>query len=85
MKKINQYLIIFGAGMIEQFGYTLYILAVGKYMKGVSSFLMFSYFLVYLLLMKYVVKENSTFLSMVVYAAAAGVSNYIAMALNLIK
>lgn len=85
MKKINQYLIIFGAGMIEQFGYTLYLLAVGKYMKGISSFLMFGYFLVYLLLMKYVVKETSSFLSMVTYAAAAGVSNYIAMSLNLIK
>ncbi|MBU0581468.1 MAG: hypothetical protein KKA19_09865 [Candidatus Margulisbacteria bacterium] len=84
--KINKYLLIFLVGLIEQFGYTLYLIAVGKYLMLASSVLMFMYFFVYLLIINYAIKDNKNTISLLlVYAFAAGVGNYIAMALRLIK
>lgn len=77
---------VFGAGLIEQFGYTLYLLAVGKYMILLSTILMFIYFFVYLLILNYAVKDKENTIGLLfMYALAGAVGNYIAMVLHLIK
>lgn len=84
--KTKKYLMIFGAGLIEQFGYTLYLLAVGKYLILISSVLMFVYFFVFLFIMNYAIKDKENTIGLLLtYAMAAGIGNYIAMILHLIK
>jgi hypothetical protein len=83
---IQKYLIVFGAGLLEQFGYTLYLIAVGKYLIVVSSILMLLYFFVYLLIVNYIIKEKDNCIGLLLtYAIAAAIGNYIAMIMNLIK
>ena len=82
MKKI---LTIFLAGLFEQFGFTLYLLSVTHSLILVSSMLMFVYFLTYLLIVNYAVKDSNSVVLMVTYAAAASVGNWAAMTLHLIK
>jgi hypothetical protein len=83
---MKKYFMVFGAGLLEQFGYTLYLLAVGRYMMFFSSILMFLYFFIYLLIINYAVKDRDNTIGLLfTYAVAGGVGNYIAMALHLIK
>jgi len=79
-------LTIFGAGLIEQVLYTLYLLAVNKYMIIPSTILMFSYMVIYLLIINYAIKDEKNSLPLlVIYAASSGIGNYIAMILHIIK
>lgn len=82
MKKI---LIVFGAGLLEQFGYTLYLIAVNKYLILVSSILMFFYMAIYLWLMDRIIKNKNSIKFLLIYAFACGIGNSIAMFLHLIK
>ena len=86
MKKLNKIFIIFGSGLIEQILYTLYLLAVNKYMILPSTILMFLYMTIYLLIINYAIKDEKNSLSLlIVYALSSGVGNYIAMILRIIK
>jgi hypothetical protein len=86
MKKVNKILAIFGAGLVEQMLYTLYLLAVGRYMIIPSTLLMFTYMVIYLLIINYAIKdEKNTIPLLIVYALSSGVGNYLAMSLKIIK
>ena len=77
---------IFGAGLIEQVLYTLYLLAIGRYMIEISSILMFAYMVIYLLIINYAIKDEKNSLPLlIIYALSSGVGNYIAMILHIIK
>lgn len=79
-------LIIFFVGLLEQFGYTFYLLAVNKYLILVSSILMFSYMAVYLSIINKIAKdEKDSIKLLLIYAGACGIGNYIAMSLRIIK
>jgi len=83
---MKKYLITFFVGLIEQLLFTLYLLAVGKYLIMASTLLMFLYFSIYLLLMNYCIKDKkNSILLLLIYAFSAAVGNYIAMALHIIK
>lgn len=82
---LKYYLVLFGAGLLEQFGYTLYLIAVNKYMEIASSVLMFSYMVVYLWIVRKTSTEKEGWKLILVYALACGIGNYIAMAMKLIK
>ena len=82
---LKYYSILFGAGLLEQFGYTLYLIAVNKYMSLVSSILMFSYMIVYLWIVRKTSTEKEGWKLILVYALACGLGNYIAMSMKLIK
>lgn len=86
MKIINKALAIFGAGLVEQILYTLYLLAVNRYMILPSTVLMFTYMVIYLVIINYAIKDEKNSLPLlIVYAASSGVGNYIAMSLHIIK
>ena len=86
MKTYQKAGIIFGAGLIEQLGYTLYLLAINRYMILTSSILMFAYMVVYLLIINYAIKEGKNSLPLlIVYAVSSGIGNWVAMALKIIK
>jgi len=82
---IKQMGLIFIIGLIEQLLYTLYIISVGKFLIIISSILMFSYMVLYLLIISKVVKEKNGIILLLTYALACGLGNWIAMSLNLIK
>ena len=84
-KLLKQTLIIFIMGIIESFGYTLYLIAVNKYMILVSSILMFLYMIVYLWIVKQTSSEKNSLLLLAAYAAACGLGNALAMMMHLIK
>ncbi len=77
---------IFGAGLVEQLLYTLYLLAVNRYMIEASTILMVVYMTIYLLIINFAMKDEKNAISLlIVYALSSGVGNYIAMALRIIK
>jgi uncharacterized protein YebE (UPF0316 family) len=78
-------IILFIIGLLEQLLYTLYIIAIGKYLIFISSILMFSYMVLYLLIISKVVKEKEGLILLLDYALACGVGNYMAMSMHLIK
>lgn len=82
---IQKIIVVFLAGMLEQFGYTLYLLAVGKYMILISSVLMFVYFLTYLWIINYAIRDTRPVVLLFTYAFSASIGNYIAMSLHLVK
>jgi len=85
-KTLTKAAIIFGAGLCEQVLYTLYLLAVGRYMIMPSTVLMVVYMTIYLLIINYAIKDKKdSFPLLIVYAISSGVGNYIAMALHIIK
>jgi len=82
----NKYAVVFFAGLLEQMLFTLYLLAVSRYLIMASTALMFIYFSIYLILMNYCMKDKTQSIPMLlVYAFSAAVGNWIAMALHLIK
>ena len=86
MKMYKKALSIFGAGLAEQILYTLYLLAINRYMIGISTILMFTYMVIYLLIINYAIKDEKNSLPLlIVYAASSGIGNYIAMILHIIK
>lgn len=85
MNKLKSTLIIFIAGFIEQFGYTLYLIAMNRYLIVVSSVVLFVYFAVYLWIIDRVIKDKNSFLLLITYALSAALSNALAMQLHLIK
>lgn len=82
---LKYYLALSGAGLLEQFGYTLYLIAVNKYMALASSMLMFSYMIVYLWIVRKTSTEKEGWKLILVYALACGLGNWIAISLKLIK
>lgn len=78
-------IIVFIVGLVEQLLYTMYIIAVGKYLTIISSILMFSYMVLYLLIINKVVKEKDGIILLLTYASACGIGNLLAMGLHLIK
>jgi len=83
---IKKIAIIFFAGLIEQFGYTLYLLAVNRYMIIASSILMFSYMTIYLLIINKIAKDEKDSIKLLLfYALSSGIGNWIAMSMHLIK
>jgi len=86
MRPITKGILIFLAGTFEQMLYTLYLLAVGQYMVGASTILMFTYMSIYLMIINFAMKDTkNSILMLVTYAAASGLGNWIAMSLKLIK
>lgn len=86
MKIYQKYLLLFLAGLLEQAGYTFYLLSVNRYLIELSSILMFSYMIVYLGIINRIAKDSKDSWKMIlVYAGACGIGNYIAMILKLIK
>lgn len=86
MRPITKGILIFLAGTFEQMLYTLYLLAVGQYMIGASTILMFVYMSIYLMIINFAMKDTkNSILMLVTYAAASGLGNWIAMSLKLIK
>lgn len=78
--------IIFGIGLAEQSLYTLYLLAVNRYMIVASSFLMFIYMILYLLIINYAIKDEKNSLPLlIVYALSSGIGNYLTMIMHIIK
>jgi uncharacterized protein YebE (UPF0316 family) len=84
-KQIRKGIIIFVCGLIEQAGYTLYLLALNKYLIMLSSLLMFGYFLIYLLIMKFCFDDKNSIIMLIIYAIATALGNWGAMSLHLIK
>lgn len=82
---MKKYLLIFTSGLIEQLLFTLYLLAVSKYMIEVSTILMFVYFLIYLLIVKFCLDDKNSIKMLVTYALSASLGNYIAMGMHIIK
>jgi hypothetical protein len=83
---MNKLLMIFSLGLVEQFGYTLYIISVTKYLILMSSVILVSYMFVYLFLIDRIAKDKNDSLKLAfAYALACGIGNFIAMALKLIK
>jgi hypothetical protein len=86
MKILTKALSIFGAGLVEQVLYTLYLLAVSRYMIIPSTILMVTYMVIYLVIINYAIKDEKNSLPLlIVYALSSGVGNYIAMSLHIIK
>ncbi len=86
MKTYKKALIIFSAGLIEQIMYTLYLLSVSRYLIGISTILMSSYMIIYLLIINYAIKDEKNSLPLLLtYAISSGIGNYIAMILHIIK
>jgi hypothetical protein len=81
-----KFLLMFAAGLIEQSLYTLYLLAVNKYLVEVSSILMFSYMVIYLWLVDKIAKDKQDSIKLILcYASACMMGNWIIMALKVIK
>jgi uncharacterized protein YebE (UPF0316 family) len=72
-------LIIFILGLIEQIGYTFYLLAVDKRQVKLSSIVMFFYMLFYLGIIAYAIKDSNTLSLLITYALACSLGNYIVM------
>lgn len=70
---------IFILGFLEQLLFTSYLLSVDKRQKFMSSFLMFVYFLIYLIIIDWAIKDANTLLLLIVYAFSAAVGNYVRM------
>ena len=86
MNKTTKALTIFVAGLIEQVLYTLYLLAVNKYMIETSTILMVTYMTIYLVIINYAIKDKkNSLVLLLIYALSSGVGNYIAMSLHIIK
>ena len=85
MKLYKQIGIIFGAGFMEQFGYSLYLISMNKYLILISSVVLFIYFAIYLWIMNYAIKDKNSITLLITYALAAAISNAVAMNLHLIK
>jgi uncharacterized protein YebE (UPF0316 family) len=85
LTKNNKLPVIFSVGLIESLGFTLYLIAVNKYLIFTSSLLMFFYMAVYLWLIDKIAKDKDSIGMLLVYAFACGLGNYIAMAMHLIK
>lgn len=72
-------LIIFLVGFIEQLLYTAYLLSVTKRQVIASTFLMFTYMLIYLFIIAFAMKDSETVPILVAYALSCGVGNYVIM------
>jgi Ca2+/Na+ antiporter len=81
----KKYIIIFFAGLMEQFLYTLYLISVNKYLINLSSILMFVYFFAYLLIVNYAMKDKNSLKLLFTYALSTAIGNWVAMTLKIIK
>lgn len=72
-------LVVFILGLIEQMGYTIYLLAVDKRQAKKSSIVMFIYMLFYLGILAYAIKDSNTWILIITYASACSIGNYIIM------
>ena len=70
-------LIIFIAGVIETFLFTGWNLAVNKKQIYLSTILMLSYMLTYLLILDAAFKDQNSIIMIVSYTVACGVGNFI--------
>jgi len=84
--EINKIALVFFLGLGEQLLYTLYLLAVNRYLMWQSSFLMLVYMTLYLLIINYAMKDSKNSLILLLsYALASSVGNFIALSLRIIK
>ena len=79
MNTLIKFIFIFIIGLVEQIGYTFYLLAVDKRQLYASSIIMFIYFAFYLFILAYAMKDANTWTLLLTYALAAAVGNFIAM------
>jgi hypothetical protein len=73
------YIVIFILGLLEQIGYTFYLLAVDKRQVYASSIIMFVYFSFYLFIIAYALKSANTWGLLLTYAFSAAVGNLAVM------
>lgn len=76
---MTKIILIFILGFLEQLLFTSYLISVDKRQKLISSMLMFVYFLIYLLIIDWAIKDANTLLLLVVYALSAAIGNYTRM------
>jgi len=74
-----KFFIIFGLGLLEQAGYTLYLLSVVKKQAYLSSILMFVYFSFYLFIIAYALKDTDSIGLLLTYAFATAIGNFVVM------
>jgi len=80
-----KFFIIFFLGLVEQAGYTLYLLSVVKKQAYLSSILMFVYFSFYLFIIAYALKDTDSIGLLLTYAFATSIGNFIVMKYELKK
>ena len=78
-------IVIFLVGLLEQIGYTWYLLAVDKRQVMSSSIIMFVYMLFYLGIIAFALKDSETIPILITYAASCAIGNYIVMRLEVRK
>jgi uncharacterized protein YebE (UPF0316 family) len=74
-----KFTIIFILGLLEQLGYTIYLLSVDKRQVYISSIVLFAYFLLYLFIIAYALKDANTIALLITYALSAAIGNWIVM------
>lgn len=82
---MTNYLIVFICGLIEQIGYTLYLLSVDKRKVFLSSIIMFFYFSFYLIIIAYAIKHANTIPLLLTYSLSTGIGNFIVMKYEVTK
>jgi hypothetical protein len=80
-----KFIVVFILGLLEQAGYTLYLLSVVKKQAYLSSILMFVYFSFYLFIIAYALKDTNTVGLLLTYAFSAAVGNFIVIKWELRK
>jgi len=72
-------ILVFIIGFFEQLLYTAYLLSVNKKQVKASTILMVAYMAIYLFIIAFAIKDDSTISLLVAYALACGVGNYVIM------
>jgi len=76
---IIKFVIVFILGLLEQIGYTFYLLAVDKRQVVASSIIMFVYFSFYLFIIMFALNDVHTVGLLLTYALSAAIGNYVVM------
>jgi uncharacterized protein YebE (UPF0316 family) len=76
---MNKFILIFILGFIEQLLFTSYLISVNKRQKIASSVLMFIYFLIYLVIIDWAIKDANTLWLLITYALSAAIGNFVRM------
>ena len=74
-----KFTIVFILGLLEQVGYTFYLLAVDKRQVIASSIMMFVYFSFYLFIIAFALKDVHTVGLLLTYALSAALGNWVVM------
>lgn len=79
---LEQIALVLVAGLIETSLYTAYLILIGHKRLLPSSLLMTLYIFVYFWLLKYIIKDNDSWMLIAVYAISCGMGNYLSMKID---